>query len=248
MTQREMLIVTSNYCVYMHIFPNGKRYIGLTMQKPERRWSNGRGYKDSPKMHKAIQKYGWENVEHTIIKEHLSKSQAEALEIRLIKEYDTILNGYNIEHGGNTQGTHNEETRRKISKAGKGKKKRPLTDKEKKAASIRVSGEKNPFYGKHHTEKVKKEHSRFMMGNQYNKGHHHSDEFKRMKSEQMSKIYSDGKHPRCKKIECFFIDGNIKEFQSVRDAARAINVSPASIVKYTKRGYDSSGNKWRYAI
>lgn len=34
----------NNYIVYKHIFPNNKIYIGLTRQKPERRWRNGDGY------------------------------------------------------------------------------------------------------------------------------------------------------------------------------------------------------------
>ena len=34
-----------NYFVYIHIFPNGKRYVGLTSQNPERRWGKGIGYK-----------------------------------------------------------------------------------------------------------------------------------------------------------------------------------------------------------
>ena len=32
------------YCVYKHIFPNNKVYIGVTCQKPEYRWRNGKGY------------------------------------------------------------------------------------------------------------------------------------------------------------------------------------------------------------
>lgn len=31
-----------NYLVYCHIFPNGKRYIGVTGQKPYDRWQAGR--------------------------------------------------------------------------------------------------------------------------------------------------------------------------------------------------------------
>ena len=29
-----------NYKVYIHIFPNNKVYIGITSQKPKRRWNN----------------------------------------------------------------------------------------------------------------------------------------------------------------------------------------------------------------
>lgn len=30
-----------NYKVYMHTLPNGKRYVGITKQEPEKRWLNG---------------------------------------------------------------------------------------------------------------------------------------------------------------------------------------------------------------
>ena len=34
------------YTVYMHICPNGKKYIGITKQKPIKRWGyNGINYK-----------------------------------------------------------------------------------------------------------------------------------------------------------------------------------------------------------
>ena len=64
------------YCVYMHIFPNQKRYIGQTCQKPERRWNNnGSGYLGKrkngeykqPLIANAIQQYGWENIKHEIL-------------------------------------------------------------------------------------------------------------------------------------------------------------------------------------
>ena len=38
----------NNYCVYVHIVPNGKMYIGITGQKAEYRWDNGNGYKKTP--------------------------------------------------------------------------------------------------------------------------------------------------------------------------------------------------------
>ena len=34
----------TNYKVYVHIAPNGKRYYGITKKKVERRWRNGKGY------------------------------------------------------------------------------------------------------------------------------------------------------------------------------------------------------------
>lgn len=32
------------YYLYRHTTPSGKVYIGITCQKPENRWNNGRGY------------------------------------------------------------------------------------------------------------------------------------------------------------------------------------------------------------
>lgn len=91
------------YCVYMHKNKqNGKVYIGQTCQKPERRWSNGYGYKGCPKFYKAIQKYGWNNFEHIIIQDHLSKEEADNLEKELITKYNSTSQetGYNISIGG----------------------------------------------------------------------------------------------------------------------------------------------------
>lgn len=87
------------YSVYEHIFPNGKRYIGISKQA-EKRWRNGDGYHAQTKVHKAIQHYGWDNVKHNIIVDGVTKEQAETLEKYLIAALDTIRNGYNITTGG----------------------------------------------------------------------------------------------------------------------------------------------------
>ena len=89
-----------NYCVYEHIFPNGKKYIGISCD-PEKRWRNGKGYETQPKIARAINKYGWENVTHNIIIDDISKEQAETLERYLIAELKTIDQGYNTSTGGN---------------------------------------------------------------------------------------------------------------------------------------------------
>lgn len=117
MTQREMLIVTNNYCVYMHIFPNGKRYIGLTGQNPITRWKRGKNYRNNIYMTRAVEKYGWDNIEHIIVRDGLSKQDAENLEISLIAKYksNNPQYGYNISNGGECKGKLTEETRRKIS-------------------------------------------------------------------------------------------------------------------------------------
>lgn len=92
------------YCVYQHINKtNGKTYIGITSQKPTIRWGlKGQGYEECPYFWKAIQKYGWENFEHIILAEGLSRDEACEMEINQIKKYDSNNpdKGYNISEGG----------------------------------------------------------------------------------------------------------------------------------------------------
>lgn len=92
------------YIVYMHIFPNGKKYIGMTSKKPNYRWENGlAGYTEHKQkaMYDAIKEYGWENVEHIILYENLSYEEASEKEIQLIKEYKTNCHRYGDEYGYN---------------------------------------------------------------------------------------------------------------------------------------------------
>ena len=87
-----------NYTVYMHKNKiNGKVYIGITKQKPQYRWNDGNGYK-TQLFYKAILKYGWDNFEHYILFEHLTKQEAEYKEIQLIKKYNSHCGkyGYNV--------------------------------------------------------------------------------------------------------------------------------------------------------
>ena len=86
-----------NYTVYMHITPNRKMYIGITSRKPQYRWNYGKGYVSNKHFYNAILKYGWDNIEHIIVAECLSKEDACAMEQKLIAKYDTTnpSKGYN---------------------------------------------------------------------------------------------------------------------------------------------------------
>lgn len=91
------------YCVYVHTNKtNGKKYVGITSQKPEERWNNGKNYQYNEYFTRAIKKYGWGNFDHEIIMEKLSKKDACSLEIALISQWETTdrNKGYNICHGG----------------------------------------------------------------------------------------------------------------------------------------------------
>lgn len=103
------------WTVYRHILPNKKMYIGITGQRPKKRWQNGNGYITSDYFYRAIQKYGWGNIKHEILYENLSKEEACKKEIELILKYKTTdrKNGYNRTFGGETP-VLTEETKNKI--------------------------------------------------------------------------------------------------------------------------------------
>lgn len=90
------------YKVYCHTCPNNKKYIGITKQKVNKRWSNGYGYKSNKHFFNAILKYGWDNIKHDILFDNLTLEEAEEKEIELISLYNTTNEkfGYNLESGG----------------------------------------------------------------------------------------------------------------------------------------------------
>lgn len=106
----------------MHICPNNKKYIGITSQSVKRRWSEGEGYSRQQLFYRAIQKYGWNNIQHTIIKSNIDKLEAESLEKELIERYNTNNPkfGYNITKGGDGGAlgvSPSKKTRQKLSNA-----------------------------------------------------------------------------------------------------------------------------------
>lgn len=150
------------FSVYAHESPSGKKYIGITSQKPNRRWGkNGSRYDHNPAFIKAIKKYGWDNIVHTVIINGVTKEEAELFEIELIKKYKTTDSsfGYNIENGGNCSGTHSEETKKKIGAASKGNKRclgRKLSEEHIRALVNSRKGKDAPMLGKKLTESAKK--------------------------------------------------------------------------------------------
>lgn len=108
--------------------------------KPQYRWGrNGGGYSARYPFGRAIQKYGWENIEHTILDHAHTKPEADAFERYYIKKFNTTdpRFGYNITLGGGgvsgIKRVFSEETRAKMSARKKG---RPCSEELKKKLSI----------------------------------------------------------------------------------------------------------------
>lgn len=134
---------------------NGKIYIGSHNGEEDD------SYLGSGKLFlKALNKYGKENFIRETITECLPEENL-LLEEKYINEYNSLQPyGYNISptggHGLN--GKMSDETKKKISKANKGKiRTNEMRANISKAAKGKRVGEKHPFYGKHHTKKTIKQ-------------------------------------------------------------------------------------------
>ena len=90
------------YSVYVHTNRNnGKRYVGVTKQAPERRWQKGAGYDKTP-FGEAVKQLGWDSFNHEVICSGLDKEHAFELEKALIREFrsNEPEYGYNVSDGG----------------------------------------------------------------------------------------------------------------------------------------------------
>lgn len=218
------------YIVYQHVFPNKKSYVGITNQRPERRWRKGEGYKYNTRMFRAIKKFGWDNIKHIILANGLTLEEASLMEIRLIAEQNLMDSryGYNLASGG-SHPEHSEATKRKIGIRSKGRK---HTEEFKHWISEKNSGENNFMYGKHHSETTKKKISESKKGTpSINKGKYGS-------SHPSSKIVA-GIDPTTNEI--------VVQYGSVIDASEGIGRSKSCLqAALHGQQHTCAGLKWVY--
>lgn len=183
------------YVVYKHTTPSGKVYIGITKQKPERRWQNGNGYKDNEHFYRAILKYGWGNIKHEIVCTGLNKWQACRVEQSLIKYFDSTNpdKGYNNSIGGEcpANGIHmSYETRQRMSEAHKNQ-----SEETRRKNSEANSGANHWHYGQHWSDEVKKKMSEAHKGHiSPMKGKHLSAEVRNTLSKLAKERWRDPKY------------------------------------------------------
>ncbi len=210
---------------------NSKVYIGITGRTPKERWGyNGNGYARNMHFNNAIKKYGWNNFEHIILFENLTKKEAIEKEKELIKFYDAINRdkGYNISHGGEGTNVISEETKKKLSESHKGI--YPSEETRKKLSACK-KGKNNPNYGKKMTPEQKE-----ILRNA-TKG--------RIRTEEEIRKFIKS---RGNAVHQYDLNGRyLNTYDSARDAARKTNTDSSSLKQCCNKNHRHANNFiWRY--
>lgn len=227
------------YSVYIHTFPNGKRYIGVTSWKPELRWgSNGCNYKN-PYMVNAIKKYGWDSVKHEIVAENLTVDEASELERKLIKDYSSANReyGYNISLGGVDNKICSNETKEKLRQYNLGK---VMSENSKKKISASQKGRKHDEKTRHNMSIAQKK--SFANGN--NAFHsRESREKARLKLKGRIPIAAIQKATEAKWHSVINLETGIK-YKSIKEAAEKNGINRSTIIRHCESKVKKQ--KWQY--
>lgn len=220
-------VVAKMYSVYKHTTPNGKVYIGITGKEPEKRWMKGRGYQNNPHFSHAIKFYGWENIEHEILRTGLTRKEAEQLEVQLIAQYDSTNQdkGYNCTNGGETIGKHTLATRRLLS--------------EIKTRQYATGEVIHPMLGTHFSEESRAKMSKSHSGKTL------SVEHKKKIGQSCKGLLCGNKNPMAKRVIC--VDTGVI-FETVTEAAKSVGLTRQAIYRQIKGFSQTAGGyRWQYA-
>lgn len=103
--------------IYMLTAPNGKKYIGQTMNYEWRMQQHMYSTSSAKNWHfaiyRAIRKYGWENFTKKVVWK-CKESELNHYEMLLIKQYKTYENGYNMTIGGHGRRGHHHSEKSKL--------------------------------------------------------------------------------------------------------------------------------------
>lgn len=240
------------YLVYKHTSPSNKVYIGITKQTAEGRWKNGFGYQSSPHFWNAIQKYGWDAIEHEVLFDGLTEEDACKLEQQLIKDYDSInpLYGYNQKSGGQLGSSMNDDALIKLKESLK------RFYAEHPEARKRIADRVTGF---HHTEeskekmRVAKQGRHFMQTEEWRR---HIGEANKRKILSDSSLYEDicarcrdnGKKRSVPVIQLDLDDNFIAQYESATEAQRQTGAKNCNIVMCCKGlRHTANGYKWQFA-
>lgn len=190
---------------------NNKSYIGQSIDIERRFKEHKESNRTSKYLRRAINKYGLNNFTFEILEECDEKDLSEK-EKFWIKYYDSVPpKGYNLTKGGDGGNTFQYLSKEELQKT-------------KERISQVTTGEKNGFYGKHHTEKTK-EYLR-----KINKGKVMSEETKKKLSQSLQGHY---------------MPESAKDKISKATKKQWENEAFRNLMRHTHKGNEyAKGNKW----
>lgn len=217
---------SGKYKLYVHVVheERDKYYVGVTKNTLAKRWARGRGYPGAV-FQAAIEKHGWDNIDHVALSQSLSEEDAYKLEKLTIKELNSASAecGYNIAFGG------------------------------KGVAGVQLFGDKNHFYGrKHSTESrdlIRLHHADCNKEKNAFYGKKHSLESRKKMSESHKGRYCGAENFASRKV--INLETGIV-FDTLKDACKYAGSGHVIDVCRGHRQYagkDKSGRRlsWRYA-
>ncbi len=229
------------FIVYEHVSPTGKRYIGQTSQRLSRRWRDGDGYVRNEALYQDIQRYGWDSFEHNILQRCETFEEAIRVEADMIAKFrsNDPERGYNISGGCVGPDCVAASTREKLSAAHKG----------------RFAGEKNPNYGRKHTQEEREKISAYLL--EYYKTHPNprrgakaSDEARarmsesRRNSEKAKACILALNKSKAKRVRC---NETGMIYESTREVERVLGFRQGNIAAACRGKYKQAyGFHWEY--
>lgn len=142
--------------IYKITSPTGRIYIGqsIDIEKRFKGYKSMLNMKSQTLLRRSFLKYGVENHKFEVIEE-CTVEELNERERYWQDKYDVLNSGLNcrLTKSNDKSAVISEKTRKKMSVSAR---KKEFTKDHRKNISIAVSGKKNPFYGKKHSEDTKK--------------------------------------------------------------------------------------------